>query len=149
MKKCSGLNQERNLHRSKQSKNSSKQTCGWTLMWETTGDALFHWRKSYYGLWLIFELKKVLMLDLFHLCLLQMLTDGLEWCGVDYCDVFIRTLILTAPIHCRASIAETLMQRHISTNLMKKHTHPNLRWPESSLSLICCILKTLMLYCFV
>ncbi len=36
------------------------------------------------------------------------------------------TLILTAPIHCRASIAETLMQRHISTNLTKKQTHPNL-----------------------
>ncbi len=33
------------------------------------------------------------------------------------------TLILTAPIHCRASIAETLMQRHISPNLMKKQTH--------------------------
>ncbi len=77
-----------------------------------------------------------------------------------YCD-FYQTLILTAPIHCRASIAivmflsdshsdgthslqsihcycdvfirlsfwrhpfiaETLMQRHISTNLMKKQTH--------------------------
>ncbi len=36
------------------------------------------------------------------------------------------TLILTAPIHCRASIAETLMQRHISTNLMKKQTHLHL-----------------------
>ena len=35
-------------------------------------------------------------------------------------DVF---LILTAPIHCRASIDETLMQCYISTNLMKKHTH--------------------------
>ncbi len=31
-----------------------------------------------------------------------------------------------APIHFSASIAETLMQRNISTNLMKKHTHPNL-----------------------
>uniref|UniRef100_A0A8C2CP12 Formin 1 n=1 Tax=Cyprinus carpio TaxID=7962 RepID=A0A8C2CP12_CYPCA len=36
------------------------------------------------------------------------------------------TLILTAPIHCRASIAETLMQCYISTNLMKKHTQPDL-----------------------
>ncbi len=27
------------------------------------------------------------------------------------------TLILTAPIHCRASIAETLMQRHISPDV--------------------------------
>ncbi len=30
------------------------------------------------------------------------------WC-------FYQTLILTAPIHCRASIAERLMQKHIST----------------------------------
>ncbi len=56
-----------------------------------------------------------------------MLTDGLEWCGLLWCVY--QTLILTAPIHCRASIAETLMQRHISTNLMKKQTHPDLRWP--------------------
>ncbi len=35
-------------------------------------------------------------------CLLQMLTDGLEWCGLLWC--FYQTLILTAPIHCRASI---------------------------------------------
>ncbi len=41
------------------------------------------------------------------------------------------TLILTAPIHCRASIAETLMQRHISTNLMKKQLIPDLGWPTS------------------
>ncbi len=40
------------------------------------------------------------------------------------------TLILTAPIHFRASIAETLMQRHISPNQMKKQTHVNLGWPE-------------------
>ncbi len=37
-----------------------------------------------------------------------MLTDGLEWCGLLWC--FYQTLILTAPIHCRASIAETLIQ---------------------------------------
>ncbi len=43
-----------------------------------------------YGIW-------VKMLGLFHLCLLQMLTDGLLWC-------FYQTLILTAPIHYRASI---------------------------------------------
>ncbi len=52
------------------------------------------------------------------------LTDGLEWCGllVDY--VFLSavwTLILTAPIHCRASIAEQVMWCYIS---------PNLEWAE-------------------
>ncbi len=41
------LNQERNMH----SQNNSKQICGWILMWETTGNGLFHWRKFYYGLW--------------------------------------------------------------------------------------------------
>ncbi len=40
----------------------------------------------------------------------------LLWC-------FYPTLILTAPIHYRASIAETLLQRYISPNLMKKQTH--------------------------
>ncbi len=66
-------------------------------------------------------------MDLFQthsFCLLQMLTDG-----VDYLRCFYQTLILTAPIHCRASIAETLMQRHISTNI-NKQTHPNLERPE-------------------
>ncbi len=47
--------------------NSSKQICGWILMWETTADALFHCRKSY-GLWThILDIKNVLMLDLFQL----------------------------------------------------------------------------------
>ncbi len=63
-----------------------------------------------------------------------MLTDGLEWCGLLWC--FYQTLILTAPIHCRASIAETLMQRHISTNLMKKQTHPDLRNYSNTINLI-------------
>ncbi len=78
----------------------------------------FHWR-NYYGLWTHIlarsnSLNDVLInLFLTDMQLLQMLTDGLEWC-----DVFIRlsfrwhpftaehplTLILTAPIHCRASI---------------------------------------------
>ncbi len=41
---------------------------------------------------------------------------------MDYCDVFtVWTLVLTAPIHCRASIAETLVQWYISPNLMKKY----------------------------
>ncbi len=38
------------------------------------------------------------------------------------------TLILTAPIHCRASIGKTLMQWHISPNLLKKQTHLHLGW---------------------
>ncbi len=40
-----------------------------------------------------------------------------------------QTLILTAPIHCRASIAETLM--HFSKSiLMEIQTHPHLGWPK-------------------
>ncbi len=33
------------------SQNSSKQIRGWILMWETTGDGIFHWKMHYYGLW--------------------------------------------------------------------------------------------------
>ncbi len=40
--------------------------------------------------------------------------------------------ILTAQLRSHA-----LMQRHISTNLMKKQTHPNLRWTESTVSAHC------------
>ncbi len=41
------------------------------------------------------------------------------WTGVDYCEVLsaVWTLILTAPIHCRASISEQVMQCYISANL--------------------------------
>ncbi len=55
-----------------------------------------------------------LMMDLFKLCLLKMLTDGLEWCAllVDYCDVFISCLDSHSDgthslqsIHCWASDA--------------------------------------------
>ncbi len=69
-------------------------------MWETTAYGLFHWRKHYYGLWthilagsISFKLKTSWWIC-FSFCLLQMLTDGLEWCGflVDYCDVFISCL---------------------------------------------------------
>ncbi len=70
------------------------------------------------------------MLDLFQLLSSP---DVNWWTGVVWIIVMflsaVWTLILTAPIHYRASIAETLIQRHISINLMKQ-THPNLGWPE-------------------
>ncbi len=82
-----------------------------------------------YGL--VILVKNILMLDLFQLLSSP---DVNWWTGVVWIIVMFLsadwTLILTAPIHCRASIAETLMQRHISTNLMKKQTHPNLGCPE-------------------
>ncbi len=58
-----------------------------------------------------------------------------DWSGVDYMWIIVMFyqlfgLILTAPIHCRASIAEQVMQCYISPNLMNKQTHPNLGWPE-------------------
>ncbi len=60
----------------------------------------------------------------------------MDWSGVDYLWIIVMflsavwTLILTAPIHCRASIAETVMQCYISPNLMKKQTHLHLGWPK-------------------
>ncbi len=44
------------------------------------------------------------------------------------------TLILTAPIHCRGCIAEQVMGRYISPNLMKKQTHLHRGWPEGESS---------------
>ncbi len=93
MKKSSGLNQERNLHRSKTALNQYVAGFMTDLFLQTCSFSLF-----------------------------KTLTDGLEWCGLLWC--FYQTLILTAPIHCRAHITETL--RHISPNLTKKQTHLHL-----------------------
>ncbi len=60
----------------------------------------------------------------------------MDWSGVDYLWIIVMflsavwTLILTAPIHCRGSTAEQVMECYISPNLMKKQTHPNLAWLE-------------------
>ncbi len=56
-----------------------------------------------------------------------MLTDRLEWCGL-WC--FYQLFGLSFWRHPFTSIAETVMQWHISPNLMKKQNHPNLGWPE-------------------
>ncbi len=40
------------------------------------------------------------------------------------------TLILTAPIHCRGSIAKDLILNFSKSVLMKKQTHQHLGWPE-------------------
>ncbi len=54
--------------------------------------------------------------------------------GVNYLWIIVMflsavwTLILTAPIHCRGSTGEQVMEWYISPNLMKKQTH--LEWPE-------------------
>ncbi len=45
----------------------------------------------------------------------------MDWSAVDYLWIivmFLSTLILTAPIHCRASIAETLMQCYTRNKLI-------------------------------
>ncbi len=80
--------------------------------------------------WTHILVKNILTMDLS-----QVLSspDDNWWTGVLWC--FNQTLILTAPIHCRASIAETLMQCYISPNLMKKkNTHLYLGRPANSIS---------------
>ncbi len=75
--------------------------CFWlkNLIWETTGDGLFHWSKRYYSLW-THILAKVK---------LQRQSLDCLWIIVMFLSA-VWTLILTAPIHCRASIAEQVMQ---------------------------------------
>ncbi len=59
------------------------------------------------------------------------------WSGVDYLWIIVMflsavwTLILTAPIHCRASIGEQVMECYISPNQMKKQTHLHPGWCQS------------------
>ncbi len=77
---------------------------------------LYHWRKRYYGLWTRILVKNVLMMDLVLTNTKLVSSQEINWSGVDYLWIIVMflsavwTLILTAPIHCRASIVETLMQ---------------------------------------
>ncbi len=88
MKNVSGLNQERNLHRSssvyktKQSKTAlNKDVAGFwcerqqEMHFFTGGRVIMDYE-------LVFELKTSWWWICFSFCLLQMLTDGLEWCGL-------------------------------------------------------------------
>ncbi len=61
------------------------------------------------------------MLDLFQL----LSSPDDNWWTVDYCDVFIRLSFWRHPF-----TAEHPLLRHISTNLMKKQTHPNPGWSD-------------------
>ncbi len=71
----------------------SKQICGWILMWATTGDWLFHWRKHYYGSRSHIFGSGVRLKTLWWICFLQThsfwlhktIIDGLEWCGLLWC----------------------------------------------------------------
>ncbi len=81
-----------------------------------------------------FKVKNILMMD-FFLTNTQLLAlhDVNWWTGVVWIIVMflsvVWTLILTAPIHRRASIGEQMMQCYIYPNLMKKQTYQRLGWP--------------------
>ncbi len=101
MKKCSGLNQERNLHHIKH-----------CLQDKTALN------KYVAGFWCERQQEMHFSLE-----------EALLWIMDSY-FAGSNSMNLTAPIHCSASIAETVMQCYISPNLMKKQTHPNLSWTE-------------------
>ncbi len=87
MKRCSGLNQERNLHQIKQRLQDktvqNKYVAGfWCERRQEEHFITEGWVIVDYGL--VFELKMSWWIC-FSFCLLQMLTDGLEWCGLLWC----------------------------------------------------------------
>ncbi len=109
-KRSPGLNQERNLHKSS-TVYKPKQSCVWILLWDTTGDGLFSLEEVLKIMDSYFSQKHLLMMDL-----LQLLSspDVIWWtrmvwvtCGLLWCIYQQFGLILTAPIHCKASIANT------------------------------------------
>ncbi len=110
-----------------------RDNSGWTFSRGGSVIMGLLWEKVHLLLSLIWViLVKNILMDLFQLLSSP---DVNWWTGVVWIIVMflsaVWTLILTAPIHCRASIDETLMQWCISTNLMKKQTHLHLGWPES------------------
>ncbi len=99
-------------------------------MWETTGDWLFSLKEalllimdSCFSRKQCFKVKSILKINLFHL---------LSSPDVNWWTVWIIVMFLSDSHSdgTHSSIDETLMQRHISTNLMKKQTHPDLGWAE-------------------
>ncbi len=82
---------------------------------------------SYFNQKQKFEVKNILMMDLF-LTNTQFFTSqnvnwwtGIMWIIVMYLlAVFIRTLILTAPIHCKGSIVQDVMLNYSKYVLMNK-----------------------------
>ncbi len=55
--------------------------------------------------------------------------DGLEWCGLLWFLSAVWNLILTAPIHCKGTTCEVMLNFSRSFQ-MKKQTHLHLGWPE-------------------
>ncbi len=118
----SGLNQERNMQRSSTiyklklsitAQNKYRYVCG--LWCERQQEMDFITGGS------------IIMDYWFTITQLLSSQDVNWWTGVVWIIVMflsaVWTLILTAPIHCRGSIAETVMQCYISPNLMKKQAH--------------------------
>ncbi len=112
-KKCSGLNQERNLHQIKQRLQAKTALNKYVAAFWCERQQQMHFFTGErvimdYGLG--FLAQDVLMMDLFQFL------SSLEWCGllVDYCDVFISCLDSHSDgthslqsIHCWDTDAET------------------------------------------
>ncbi len=66
-----------------------------------------------------------------NLFLLSSRCNWWDWSGVDYLWIIVMFLSALWTLILTASIAETVMEWHISPNLMKIwHISPNLGWPE-------------------
>ncbi len=138
IKSC--LNQERNLHRSKQhlqTKTALNKCVGgfWCkgqleMDFFTGGSVIMD---------LYFGQKRLFKVKILFLTNTQLLTshDVNWWTGVEWFYLWIIvmflsavwTLILTAPIHCRGSIAEQVMECYIFPNLKNnKHIYIWITW---------------------
>ncbi len=149
VKKCSGLNQERNLHRSSPN-NFSLEELLWIMdsyfdqkqqvEWYLNGFVSYRHAASpdvnwWTGVVWCFYQTLILTAPIHCRASIDSHSDGthslqsIHWLSFwrhPFTAEHPLTLILTAPIHCRASIVETLMQCYISPNLMKKQTHLHL-----------------------
>ncbi len=105
-------------------------------MRETTGDALYHWRKRYCGLWTHIWVKNILMLALFQLLSSP---DVNWWTGV----VWITCDVLDSCLDSHSDGTHSLQSIHCwdtdaVTHFSKKQTHLHLGWPESEHIFIFC-----------
>ncbi len=132
VKKSSGLNQERNMHRlstvykPKQPKTVYKQIYGWNIF---TGGSVIMDYGLIFGQKQWFKVKNALMMDLFlEFLASQDWWTGVVWiiCGLLICFYQQFGLILTAPIHCRGSIGERMLYLSKSD----KETNSSTSWMD-------------------
>ncbi len=109
------------IYKQKQSKSNSKQIYGWILMWKDSRGWTFSLVEVMLWICILARRRGLMLKHLDGFVSYKYPQDVNWWTGAMWIIVMflssVWTLILTAPIHCRGSIDEQVMEWYISPNL--------------------------------